>query len=94
MFAGLRRWARDRVGLRSRPGETSTDRILAQLGPTEEFDVTIEHDGRTWVVAVPDLELVARVERRDDAELAARTAIASELGLRLDEVSVHVLDGD
>ena len=92
MFASLRRWTRDRVGARSRLDETtSIDAMLAQLGPTEEFDVTIRHDGHTWVIIVPDLDLVTRAERRGDVEPTAREAIASETGLRLDEVSVHIV---
>jgi hypothetical protein len=90
MFASLRRW----IGARARPDETtSVDRMLAQLGPTEEFDVTVEQDGRTWVIVVPDLDLIARAERRGDVEVTARGAIAAETGLRLVEVSVHVVDG-
>lgn len=92
MFASLRRWTRDRVAARSRLDETtSLDRVLAQLGPTEEFDVAIRHDGHAWVIVVPDLDLVARAERRGDVEATAREAIASETGLRLDEVSVHIV---
>jgi hypothetical protein len=56
------------------------------------FEVDVTRDGLRWAVAVPEIDAVAYVDHRGDAEAAARECIAARTGIPVNFVAVWVRD--
>ena len=56
------------------------------------FEVRVTGSAGRWAVAVPELDVVVQVERRIEAESAARETIAAHTGIPISYVAVWVRD--
>jgi hypothetical protein len=55
------------------------------------YDITVERDGRWWIIAVPELDQVTQARRISEIEDMARSLIAISTDIPLSEVGVHVV---
>ena len=69
---------------RTRPARRRTVRPMAgQL-----FEIRITRDDARWAVSIPEIDVVAHVPRRADAEITARRCIAVHTGIPIGYVAV------
>lgn len=56
------------------------------------FEVRVTRSERDWAVRIPELDAVVHVDRRVEAESAAREAIAVRTGIPIGYIAVWVRD--
>lgn len=56
-----------------------------------EYDITVERDGRWWMIAIPEIDGLTQAEDFDEVEDMARSYIAAANGATPNEVAVRIV---
>lgn len=54
------------------------------------YDVTVERDGRWWMITVPQIDQVTQARRIDEIEEMARSLISISTDSPLDDITVNI----
>jgi predicted RNase H-like HicB family nuclease len=56
-----------------------------------EYEITVERDGRWWMIAIPAIDGLTQAEDFDEIEAMARSYIAFATEAPIDEVAVRIV---
>jgi hypothetical protein len=55
------------------------------------FDIDVSRYGSLWMIRIPEIDVLAKVSRREEAEMTAREHIAVSIGVPIADVAVQVV---
>jgi hypothetical protein len=56
------------------------------------YDVEVTHDGRWWMIRVPEIDQVAQARHAGEVEVMARDLIAVCTGQSIEEIAIAIAD--